>query len=199
MAKRSEDNTSAGEEAAELRDISDRNCLGAAQLDLGSAQKVIEMIHEPTNERESAIHGAMLVLLTNCDTELISTEQFLTLCRAAPDYAVRMIDANRVDLMYGSGRQRSSIAEMIMTAEWHLKGPSRFIDEHLGAETEYLEFIWQRLQSQPGEFSPVDLELLLRHFESGTPIHQTAVDALRNYVTTTQPSNWSLPGCSLQK
>jgi hypothetical protein len=143
------------------------------------------MIHEPTNDKERAFYSALLVLLNNRDSQSISTEQFLTLSRAVPEYALRMIEGNRTDLMYIVGHRRSPIAQMIMTAEWDLKGPSQFIeDHHLGAETEYSDFMQQRLTTNPEEFSPANLESIIRHFKPATPIHQAAVTALTNYVAT---------------
>jgi hypothetical protein len=151
-----------------------------------TSQELARMVQEPKTDAERAFYSALLVLLNKRDMVAISTERFLILCRAVPQYALRMIEANRTSLMYTVGRQRSPIAEMIMTAEMELKGISLFIKDHnLAAETEYVHFIEQQLKAYPEQFSSADLELLIRTFrKEGQSIRETALDALAKYVTT---------------
>jgi hypothetical protein len=143
------------------------------------------MIIEPKTELERALYSAIIVLLNHREQATITPDRFLTLCRAVPDYALRTIQHNRTDLTYFRGQARSYIAETVILAEWELTGPSAFIEEHhLRAETEYIAFIERRLKSHPDEFSPADLEALIRHFRrEELPIRQAALDSLANYVT----------------
>lgn len=144
------------------------------------------MIHEPQTDAERAIYSALVVLLNNRGSAAVSPERFLTLCKAAPDYSLRMIEGNRTSLMYTTGHARSPIAQLIMTVEWELKGPTAFIDDHkLGVESEYTQFMEQRIKSHPHEFKPADLDAILRNFKrEGLTIRQVALEALTDYVTT---------------
>ena len=144
------------------------------------------MIQDPKTDAERAFYSALVVLLNKRDMVAISTDRFLVLCRAVPEYALRMIEGNRTSLMYTAGHQRSPIAEMIMTAEMELKGISEFINDHnLAFDNEYVEFIEQQLKANPEQFSSADLELLIRTFrKEGQSIRETALDALATYVVT---------------
>jgi hypothetical protein len=149
-------------------------------------QLEVMMIHKPATDVERNLYDALVLLFSDRSVVPISTQQFLALCKAAPDYALRMIESNRTELMHEAGHVQSKIAPMVMTAEWELKGASTFIEDHkLGVENEYTRFIEQKLKARPDEFSSADLETILSNFRhNDLSIRQAAKDALAKRVTT---------------
>lgn len=142
-------------------------------------------IHQPQTEAERAFYAALVALLNNRDSLAISPEQFLRLGKAVPDYALRMIEGNRTELTSTVGTHRAKIAWMVITLEWELKGATAFIADHnLGHETEYTQFMEQRLEKHPQEFTMSDLESLLKIYKRDVPIRTKAVEAIGKYAAT---------------
>src|SRR4051812_31737175 len=111
--------------------------------------------HQPQTEAERAFYFALVALLNNRESLAVSPDQFLRLAKAVPEYALRMIEGNRTQLTSTVGTARAKIAWMVMAVEWELKQATAFIADHnLGHESEYTQFMEQRLGSHPQDFTP---------------------------------------------
>jgi hypothetical protein len=138
------------------------------------------MTPEPKTDLEREFYRAVVVLLRNRESLAISLDDFLTLCKAVPAYALRVIDGNRLDLAYHVGQARPEISRMIVTAEWVLKGPSKFIEDHpMVGETEISDFLEARLKTHLHEFSSDDLDALLSTYQrDNQPINRIVLEAM---------------------
>jgi hypothetical protein len=151
------------------------------------------MIIEPKTETENTFYSAIVMLLSSTGPPSFSQEQFVALAKAVPDYALRLIEANRSDLtplnlrhhdhQPTSARVRTS--EFVMTAEWELKGSSKFIaDNGLPSETDFTRFMDDRLERNPNHFSLSDLHSLVKIYRKDVPIRRRALQAIDKRVTS---------------
>jgi hypothetical protein len=138
---------------------------------------------EPATESERTVQSALMLLVADRNNVLISREHLQTICRAAPDYALRFIDQHRTTLLQATGRCRAEIAHLIRSIEWTLRGASQFIEYH--HDTEDTQFVHERLTNNPDDFAREDLHALLGHFRrAGHPIRNAALNVLSNYVAS---------------
>ncbi len=116
---------------------------------------------EPKTENEIAIRDALYLLLNSSEHALVSSENFLTICRAAPTYALEVIDRHQSYLQYGTASCKEDIAQMARNVEWDLRGPRQFIEFHSPWNPHDSQFIQEKLEKNPNDFSRTDLNLLL--------------------------------------
>ncbi len=104
---------------------------------------------EPQNESERVVYGAIMLLRSSRDEIKVSQNDLQTICRAAPDYTIRMIDSCSTTLLYGHGGCREEIARMVRTIEWELLGASEFIERHAIDPDEGVQFIYEGPLKRP--------------------------------------------------
>ena len=140
---------------------------------------------EPQNESERVVYGAIMLLRSSRDEIKVSQNDLQTICRAAPDYAILMIDSYRTTLLCGHGSCRKEIADSVRTVEWDLRGASDFIERNDTDLGEGKQFICERLTNNPDDFSQEDLHALIGRFvRTGHPIRTAALNVLSNYVAS---------------
>lgn len=151
------------------------------------------MIIEPKTLAEHAFHGAIVTLLNSNEPPTFSLEQFVNLAKAAPDYALRTIESNRSQLTpmllhraeYTPDSARGRTSQFVMTAEWELKGASKFIGDHnIAGETEFTLFMDKRLETHPNAFSLPDLNSLLAIYRKDVPIRRRVLQEIDRRVTS---------------
>jgi hypothetical protein len=136
------------------------------------------------SESEKAIYHALVILSRSQIEVPVSLGQLLTLCRAAPVFALRTIEANLFQLTDDSTPIKAQIARIIIAAEWELKGPSEFLEQHgLGLEDKYNQFISDRLETYPQDFSTENLHKII-HETRHSRINQLALKTLTNRVVS---------------
>jgi hypothetical protein len=140
---------------------------------------------EPTTAAEAAVFSAFTVLVNQRQELSITADQLLTVCRAVPDYALRLLAVSRAQLTHTAGPYRAQIARMVMTVEWELRGPTEYMKEnHLGVSDES-QFILNRLTNHPEEFTRDDLQALLKQFgRAEHPLRLAALNVLAQHVVT---------------
>jgi hypothetical protein len=96
-----------------------------------------------------------------------------------------MIEANPSGLIGAGGPNGAKVTQMVITAEWELKGATTFLEDHtFGRETVYTKFLEQRLQSHKHEFGRKHLIKLLEIYRLDQPIRQMAKQSLADFVET---------------
>ena len=140
---------------------------------------------EPETEPERAVHSALMLLAGDRENVSVSAQHLQTICRAAPDYTLRVIDRRRIALLHAAGSRSAEIAHLIHTVEWDLRGASRFIQYHRSGDNRATQFIHERLTESPDDFTREDLHALLGRFKRvENPIRSAALNVLGNYVAS---------------
>jgi hypothetical protein len=148
------------------------------------AEQIVSASLEPSNEQERAVHTAFQLLVGNRDEVLVPCEHLLTICRAAPDFALRMIDRHRTSLLHAVGKSSGEIAHLVRTIEWELRGTSQFIESH-HIDPEDARLIHEQLINRPDDFGREDLHALLRYFRHpGDSVRRAALTLLGKYVVS---------------
>jgi len=138
----------------------------------------------PNSEPEQAVFSAFTVLVQNRDCAAVSLSHLLTICKAAPDYTLKLLDANRTTLLDTSGSGGEEIANHFREVEWALRGASGVIGcDHFGSYDS--NFLHEKLISRPHDFSREDLHTLIRQNpQTEDPIRISAVERLAEYVAS---------------
>jgi len=140
---------------------------------------------KPENEAERAVLSALRLLVDDRDNVLVSAGHLQRVCRAAPDYTLRLICHHRTHLLHLAGSRSAEIAHMIRTVEWELRGATECIEHYRLDGTPGPEFIHERLIGHPDDFTREDLHGLLDHFRRPEhPIRKAALTLLGNYVAS---------------
>lgn len=165
----------------------DPDCISVAKpASSSNSEKPANMSDiDPSNDFESNIQSAFLLLYNDRENIRHTLEQLRTLCKRAPDYAIRVIERWNTTLLREDGTRSSEIITMILTLEWELRGPSAFIECHnIGIGPEF-QMIQHRLKISPEDFSVRDLHSLIQ--TQGVychPVRELARQALGNHVAT---------------
>ncbi len=140
---------------------------------------------QPENELQRSIETTIGLLIANRERPAVSVEQFKAICRAAPEYALAMIDQKRALLLVSGGTGQEEIAHAVRSIEWELLGPSQFIRTRSSVASDDIGFIHERLLKNPDDFDRNDINYLHDQFKhSSHAIRDTILSELTKRMTS---------------